>query len=353
VLYAAVTLLLCFSLAALYSIGISGESADLSNFNRQIFFIFVGFSVMFLISLVDYRYWRDLSFLFYVIAAISLVLVLFFGRTVSGTTGWFSIFGFNFQPVEFAKISLIITLASYLSNIGEKIKQLRYFVISGLFPAFLFGLVMLQPDFGSGVMFFVIWFIMVLIAQAQRKHLLALVFGMLLAVVFAWLFLFQPYQKDRILTFLDPQADPYDTGYQVRQSVIAIGAGGIMGRGLGFGSQSQLKFIPASQTDFIFAVIAEELGLFGVTLILFFWGLIFFRIFKAVSLTRDGFIGFFMVGLSAMFFTHVMVNIGMNLGIVPVTGISLPFLSYGGSFIITSLLLIGLSQGMIMGNRRV
>lgn len=194
---------------------------------------------------------------------------------------------------------------------------------------------------------------MITFAGASKKHLLTLGIALIISFIIAWLFLFQGYQKDRILTFFNPQADPYGTGYHVRQATTAVGAGGLLGRGLGFGSQSQLKFIPASQTDFIFAVIAEELGLFGVSLILFFWGLIFWRLTRAIYFMRDNFSVFFILGVTAVFFSHIMINIGMNIGIVPVTGISLPFVSYGGSFLVISLILIGIVESMIIRSRRV
>ena len=168
---------------------------------------------------------------------------------------------------------------------------------------------------------------------------------------FAWFFLFADYQKDRILTFFNPQSDPYDRGYQVHQAVIAVGSGGLFGRGLGFGSQSQLKFIPASQTDFIFAVIAEELGFFGVSLVLFLWGVIFYRLLKAANQMKDNFSTLFIFGASLLFFVQIFVNIGMNIGLVPVTGIPLPLLSSGGSFLIVSLAIFGLAESMIIRNR--
>ena len=185
----------------------------------------------------------------------------------------------------------------------------------------------------------------------MKKYLLISAIILIIILILSWFFLFQDYQKDRIVTFFNPAADPYDTGYHVRQAVTAVGAGGFLGRGLGFGSQSQLKFIPASQTDFIFAVIAEELGFLGVGLVLFFWGLIFWRLIRAAKMARDNFTLLFIFGVSALFFSQIIINIGMNIGIVPVTGISLPFLSYGGSFLLTSLILVGIIESMIIRNQ--
>lgn len=347
ILLGSVILLICFGLAAIYSIAISADQPDFGNFQKQIIFALIGLGLILIMSLIDYRLWQDYSLLIYLGVGALLLLVLFFGVTVSGTTGWFSLMGINFQPVELAKVALIIFLSWFLSHRGQQIKKFKNFFITALATSSFFFLVILQPDFGSGVMFFLIWVLLLLFAGADKKHLGVLALTFIVAAVVAWLFLFQDYQRERILTFLNPQSDPYNSGYHVRQAVTAVGAGGIFGRGLGFGSQSQLKFIPASQTDFIFAVIAEELGFFGVSLVLFFWGVIFYRLVKAARLMKDNFSAFFILGVTAVFFSHLMINIGMNLGLVPVTGISLPFLSYGGSFLVISLLMVGIIEGMI------
>lgn len=350
-MFGVVCLLICFSLAAIYSIAISNDSPDFSNFRKQLLFGAFGVMLIFAISFFDYRLWRDLSYLIYGSVALLLAAVLFFGTTVSGTTGWFSILGFKFQPVEFAKIALIIFLAWFLSNQGLRIREFKIFLITAVITGVYFLLVMLQPDFGSAMILFFIWIMMIFFAGANKKHLFLIALAVIVAVLISWFFLFQNYQRDRIITFLNPQADPYDRGYQVRQAMIAVGAGQWFGRGLGFGSQSQLKFLPASQTDFIFAVIAEELGLLGVGLILFFWLIIFYRLIKAAKTVKDSFATIFILGVTVLFFVQLVINMGMNIGIVPVTGISLPFLSYGGSFLVTGLALIGIIESMIVKNK--
>lgn len=351
ILFGAVFLLICFGLAALYSIAISSEIPDFLNFKKQVIFVLVGLVLLFFLSLLDYRNWQDYSYLIYLFVTIFLLVVLFIGITIRGTTGWFSLGWFNFQPVEIAKIALIIFLAWFLSKNFGSLKIFRTFLISAAITGLMFVLVVLQPDFGSGVILFLVWLLMIIFAGVRLKHLLFLLFSLIIIGVIAWFFLFQDYQKDRILTFLNPSLDPYGHGYHVRQAVTAIGAGGFLGRGLGFGSQSQLKFIPANQTDFIFAVIGEELGFLGVILILFFWSVIFYRLIKAANLMRDNFSYLFILGVSGLFFTQIFINIGMNIGIVPVTGISLPFCSYGGSFLVACLILIGITEGMIIRNK--
>ena len=351
VLFGAVFLLICFGLAALYSIAISFEQPDFLYFEKQIIFAVIGLILLFLVSFLNYRFWQDLSYLIYIGVAIILVAVLFFGQTVRGTTGWFSFSGLNFQPVELAKIALIVFLAWFLGNRVNTIKNWRNFLVATVVAGIFFLLVLFQPDFCSAIILFLIWLGMIIFAGANKKHLLLLAVSLVVIAALAWFFLFQDYQKDRILTFLNPGADPYGRGYHVRQALTAVGAGGFLGRGLGFGSQSQLKFIPASQTDFIFAVIGEELGFIGVSLIFFFWGLIFYRLIKAVKSMRDNFSLFFILGVSVLFFSQIVINIGMNIGLVPVTGISLPFLSYGGSFLVVSLVLVGITESMIIRNK--
>jgi rod shape determining protein RodA len=242
-------------------------------------------------------------------------------------------------------------LAWFLSLKAEAIKEYKNFIISGVIAAVYFGLVILQPDFGSAVILFLIWFFMMIFARADKKHLLILGLLLIVSFVVAWNLFFIQYQKDRILTFLQPQANPYSSGYHVRQAMTAVGAGGWLGRGLGFGSQSQLKFVPAATTDFIFAVIAEELGFLGVSVIFFLIGVIFYRLIRAAKRTKNNFSLLFILGVTVMLFCQIMINIGMNIGLVPVTGISLPFLSYGGSYLVSTLALIGIVESIIIRSR--
>lgn len=347
ILLIAVILLISFGLAALYSVALSQKDPNFLNFKKQLIFAGIGILLVLVIGLVDYRWWEHYGYLIYIIAGLLLLTVLIFGQTLRGTTGWFSFFGFTFQPVEIAKLALITVLAKFFS---QKAGQLHYFkniFFSGLFAALFFLLVILQPDFGSAILLFLIWLGLLLFLSIRKAHLLLIVSLIIFSLIIGWFFLLKDYQKDRILILINPDLDPYGRGYHVRQAVIAVGAGNIFGRGLGFGSQSQLKFIPASQTDFIFAVIAEELGFLGVSLIIIFWGVIFYRLIEAAKNASDNFSLIFILGTSILFFIQFFINIGMNIGLVPVTGISSPFLSYGGSFLITSLILIGIVESII------
>ena len=258
-MFASVFLLIAFGLAEIYSVALGRGGADLLNFKKQILFIAVGFFLLFFFAFFDYHNLRGLSKYFYIFGVILLAGVLIFGQTIRGTRGWFSFAGFNFQPVEFIKIILIIFLAKYFSGASLKTKPIKHLLLSGAGLALLCLLVLAQPDFGSALILFFLWLAMIAVAGLPKKFFLAI--GLIIAIIAGagWAVYLKPYQKERVITFLNPSFNPLSQGYNIAQAIIAVGAGGITGRGLGFGSQSQLKFLPESQTDFIFAVVAEEL----------------------------------------------------------------------------------------------
>jgi rod shape determining protein RodA len=296
------------------------------------------------ISYVDYRLWRTVGWIGYGLSLLLLVLVLTpLGSVVNGARGWFD-FGFmSFQPVELTKIFVIIVMADVCSRYSRTIHKIRQLAFMGGIVAVPILLVGLQPDFGSAMVLFFIWLVAFLLIVKNKWHI-ALVVGMILATFcIAWFGILQGYQKDRVYSFLDPSRDPLGRGYNVRQSIIAVGAGKLFGRGLGFGSQSQLKFIPESQTDFIFSVIAEEIGFIGVAMVLLLFAFLFFRFYKIAINAPDDFGMFIAILTAAMLFFHVLINIGMCIGLLPVTGISLPLISYGGSFLMTILTMIGIN----------
>ncbi|MFA6422519.1 MAG: FtsW/RodA/SpoVE family cell cycle protein, partial [Candidatus Buchananbacteria bacterium] len=212
----------------------------------------------------------------------------------------------------------------------------------GLVVLVPFVLVMLQPDFGSGMVLFFVWLFAFVFLTKNKKHIFLIVGLIVLSLVASWFLVFKDYQKDRILAFANPSRDPSGSGYNVKQSTIAVGAGGLMGKGLGFGSQSQLKFIPESQTDFIFAVVAEELGLVGILFLMAFYLIVFWRLYLIAIRAPDDYAMFVAIMTASLIFIHLFINIGMCIGLLPVTGISLPFVSYGGSFLASMLILIGI-----------
>ena len=341
ILFGAVFLLLVLGLVALYSISLSKADSDFLNFKKQIIFIVIGLGGFAFFSSIDYKWLKTYSLFFYILAVILLVAVLIFGQVIRGTKGWFSFSFFNFQPVELTKLILIILLSRYFSKGAHEIFRLKHILISGTLSAILVGLVLLQPDFGSAMVLFFLWFGMLFLIGIKKKHLLLLILLIAVAIVGAWFVFFDDYQKARITTFLDPTSDPLGRGYNITQAQIAVGSGMFWGRGVGFGPQSQLKFVPENQTDFIYAVLAEELGFFGSFLILLLWGIIFWRITAIAKRARDDFGTFFAVGTGMVFLIQIFINIGMTVGLAPVTGISLPFLSYGGSALVMSLAMAG------------
>jgi len=351
VLLSAVFLLICFGLIEIYSIALSQDDLSLANFKKQIVFIVIGILLLFLFSFIDYHNFYSLGNLIYALGAILLLAVLFFGENIRGTRGWFDFGGFNFQPVELVKIILIIFLSRYFSNVSVKLNPLKHLALSGLGTFLLILLVLKQPDFGSALILFMIWASMVVLAGFKKKYLL--IIGLILVLVFSsgWIFFFKDYQKQRIFTFLNPSFDPLNQGYNITQAIIAVGAGGLTGRGVGFGSQTQLKFLPEAQNDFIFAVIAEELGFLGVTLVIFFFSVFFYRMLISLKKINNDFGIFFVLGAMALIFIEMFINMGMNIGLLPVVGISLPFLSYGGSAIISTLMLVGIIESIIIRSK--
>ncbi len=331
-------------LIAIYSVALGKGLDEFGNFEKQLIWLILGLPVMILVSLIDYRLWHKISWLGYLIFLILLILVITpLGATIKGSNRSFDLFFFNFQPIEMFKIFLIVVLADICSRYTRTIYKFKQLIFLGLIVAIPMGLALLQPDLGSGISLFFIWLVAFLLIVQKKWHAILIFFLIFSSIMIGWFFIFHDYQKERINTFLNPTADIRGSGYNVRQSIIAVGAGKLFGKGVGFGSQSQLKFIPESQTDFIFAVIAEEIGFIGVTLLISFFGLFFYRLYKIAIRAPDDFAMFIVILSSALIFFHVLINIGMCMGIMPVTGISLPFVSYGGSFLLTTMILVGIN----------
>ncbi|MFA6132218.1 MAG: rod shape-determining protein RodA [Patescibacteria group bacterium] len=342
--FSAALILIAFGFSALYSMAWSQGDSGFLLIKKQLVALLIGLVLVFLIIRSNYRWAKSFSLPLYLGSCGLLLLVLFFGETIRGTTGWFSVFGFHFQPVELAKLGVIVALARYFSDYRHGDFTWRHLFFSAAIVGFPVFLVLLQPDLGSALLLLGAWAIMLFFAGLRFKHFLVLSIAAGLTSSLAWFFVFADYQKARLISFLNPALDPMGEGYNVRQAIIAIGSGGLFGRGLGFGSQSQLRFVPESQTDFIYAVIAEEFGFFGTLLLFGAFFVLIRRLFRSASLTRDDFTAFLFIGTAALFLLSFLVNVGMNLGIMPVTGIALPFVSYGGSALIVSLVLLGLAE---------
>jgi len=302
---------------------------------------------------VDYRWLKNLSLVIYIVMILLLVAILVFGTEVRGAQSWFDLGFYRFQPAELAKLMLVIVLAKYYADHRHDRNRLRYIMISGLYTLLPTALIAMQPDMGSALVLVGAWLGMILVSGLPLKYLaLTAATGVLVAVLL-WSFALAEYQKDRIMVFLNPQADQLDQGYNVTQSIIAIGSGGVLGKGLGQGSQSSLHFLPEQHTDFIYAVTAEELGLWGSLFLLALLALFLTRTVKISRLARDDFGFFLALGIGFMLIVQIIVNIGMNLGILPVAGIPLPFISYGGNAMIVLLIMIGILQSIYTNHRTI
>jgi rod shape determining protein RodA len=350
-LFAAILLLSCFGLIEIYSIALGRGNADLLNFKKQLFFVISGIFLVFGFALTDFRFIKGLHRYLYGFGIALLIFILVAGSTINGTKGWFYVFGFGIQPVEFIKFVLIVFLARFFSSNVTRVRPWRYFILSGLSSFVLIFLVMLQPDFGSALILFSIWLFMLVFVGFDKKYFILITLSGIILVASAWMFFFKDYQKDRILTLFNPTNNSLNEGYNSSQSMIAVGSGGFSGRGVGFGSQSQLKFLPEAQTDFIFSVVAEELGFLGVFLVFVFYIILFMRSLLALRRVQDDFAIFFILGTLGLIFVQMFTNIGMNIGILPVVGITLPFISYGGSSILTFFILIGIIENIIIKSK--
>lgn len=330
-------------------------SGETPFFARQVLWVVISFATFFVFSSIDFRFLRHSNVLIVAYAGLLLLLValFIFGSTVKGATSWFDFGGFSLQPVDFMKIVLIGVLAKYFSRRHIEIKNIRHLLISAMYGLVPFLLVLLQPDFGSAIIVLAIWFGMTLVSGISKKHIL-IVFGIgVLAFLMLWGFVFADYQKNRIRTFIDPLADRQGAGYNAYQSTVAVGSGQIFGKGLGYGTQSRLSFLPESETDFIFAAFAEEWGFVGAILVLLLYGLVVARLLRIAIRGETNFETLFALGLAIMIIAHVLINIGMNIALLPVTGITLPFMSAGGSHLLTTFMGLGILMGMRSYERSV
>jgi rod shape determining protein RodA len=315
---------------------------------KQIYWILFGLLGMAIVVRIDYHTLAESVPYFYICAIAALVLVLLVGHKVSGTRGWISLGGFNLgQPAELVKVVVILALARFLGEIRTEYLTtpdiLKASAIVGL-PVFL---ILLQPDLGSALTFLPILGMGLFLGGLRVKWILATVILSLLMIGGGW-FALKPYQKERIYTFLDPHRDPLGRGYHSIQSKIAVGSGGVWGKGLTKGSQSALGFLPESPTDFIFSVIGEELGFVGSTVLLLFYFLLTARCIHVGQTARDKLGIYIVLCASSVLIFHILVNVGMVVGIMPITGIPLPLLSYGGSAILATFLLLGLIINVCM-----
>ena len=347
--------LIVTGLLVIYATSFIGNAfASPTDFWHQIIFAILGVIVCYFLMRTDYRVWRGLSSWLYAGMVLSLIIVLVASHAVLGASRWINLGFFQFQPSEFAKLVIIIVLARFFSDNYDRLRSPKYLLISILYLLLPVVLVMRQPDLGTALVLLAVWFSMVLISSVRRLHILIMV-GLVLAATPFLLKMLKPFQRARLTTFLNPTADPLHTGYNAVQSTITVGSGGFFGRGLTAGTQTQLGFLPtlAQHTDFVFAALSEKMGFVGSALIIMLFLGLLLRGIQIAYKAKDRFGMFLATGIVAMLAFHVFINIGMNIGIAPVTGIPLPFVSYGGTSMIVDLAAIGLLESIAMRRKKI
>ncbi len=383
----ATMLLVIIGLISIYSATYDAGASDY--FYRQIGWAVIGVFLMLIIMFIPFRTLQLISYPVYILSLLMLVAVLVLGKTIAGSTSWFGVGKMGLQPSEIVKATSILALAAFLSDKRLNLYRLKSVLKASSFVIFPVILILLQPDMGTAIIyigilfpvlywsgaptllmitviapsivavaalfgttpFLIIIFILLaaLFVMKENRLISASIFSLSVLVGVSVQFMYGKlalYQQKRIDTFLNPENDPLSAGYNVIQAKVAIGSGGILGKGFLEGSQTQLNFIPAQWTDFIFCVPAEEFGFLGSLLILILFGYLLFRGIKIAATVKNRYASIVAIGIVSIFASHIIINIGMVMGIMPVIGIPLPFLSYGGSFLLTSLSLIGLLLNM-------
>lgn len=346
-LYAVPLLLSIFGVVIIFSVTYSANPFLMIS---QITYVVLGTIVAIVLTFFDYRNLRGLSFVLYLIMIALLVLVLFFGDRTFGAARWIDLKIFQLQPSELGKLITVLFLARIFS--ARKNFALKdVFLVLGivLVPVLL---VLRQPDFGTAMVIFFGLLVLLFFSNIKKIILVGIVAGLILAVPVGWHFL-KGYQKQRIYTFINPSLDPYGTGYNVTQAKITVGSGGLWGQGIGQGTQIQLNFLPVAHNDFIFASTAESIGFIGSTFLIILLIFLIIRVLNVAKVSKDLFGFYFAISWAMVLLFQIFVNIGMNLGIMPVTGIPLPFVSSGGSSMLTNMAAIGILQSIYLRHRKI
>ncbi len=349
----ALVLFLCVFGIVMIASALAGNELYANWYQRQIGFLIAGLILMALAAAVDYRLLTSLAYPIYLVLLVMLVVIAIAGTVAGGAQRWLELGEFFLQPSELAKIGLILALAHYLSAREEKMESILtpLGAIALMLPAVV--LIYLQPNLGTALSVLAIGGMMLLVSGLRWRHMIVIGGLAVGAAVGAWRFVLKEYMKQRILMFLDPSQVSAAERYNVEQAIIGIGSGGWLGRGLFRGSQSQLHFLRVRHSDFIFSVIAEELGFIGAALLIVLFALLMLRLVHIAANARDTFGSLIVTGVTTMILFQVIVNIGMNLNIMPVTGIPLPFISYGGSSLWTMLIGIGLAESVQLRHKKI
>lgn len=339
---------------------LGSDQSPAKKLKAHLLWVVIGILALLLAATVDYEKIGSLAGPILVSVVVLLVVVLVVGRLfpgyglIRGTARWLVVGPVNVQPAELAKIAVIIALATFLANREEEVDTLSFVSRSLIYAGVPAGLIFLQPDLGTPLVLLCVWLVMLFIAGARVRHLGAYV--LLAALLFgaAWnVGIIRPHQKARLVAFLSPEDDPMGAGWQLRQSMIAVGSGGLTGQGLLRGKQTQLNFVPDQETDFIFTAVGEETGFFGSLLVVALFGGLLWRGLRITASAKDPLGQYMAVGIATLFCVQIFVNIAMTIGLMPVKGMPLPFLSYGGSNLVTNMICIGLLENVYMRRHKI
>ena len=320
---------------------------------RQLLWLAIALCVYLGLSMLDVRFIRrtPIVMTLYITALVLLASLLLFAHPVLGAKAWFSLGPISFQPADLAKLALIVLLAKYLSRRHVEIGDFRHIIVSGGYALTLILLILVEPDMGNAIIVGTLWLGMMLVSGISKKHLVVLGLIGLIVSSALWFGGLKPYQRERIISFVNPAADIRGSGYSAYQAKIAVGSGELLGKSVGYGTQSKLRFLPEYQTDFIFAAFAEEWGFAGVMLLLSLYALLFARLAQIARAAATNFDAFFTLGVLILFAAHVAIHTGISIGLLPVTGTTIPFMSSGGSHLLLEFAALGIVTSLARHSR--
>ncbi|MCX6787326.1 MAG: FtsW/RodA/SpoVE family cell cycle protein [Candidatus Kaiserbacteria bacterium] len=325
---------------------------DVSLASRQLIWLALAIGIFIGLSVCDMRLIRRTSVVMALFILASLLLFfLLLVNPVMGARAWFSFGSISFQPADLAKLALIALLAKYLSRRHVEIGDFRHIIVSGAYALTFILLILIEPDMGNAIIFSTLWLGMMLISGISKKHLAVLGLIGIVAASALWFGGLQSYQRARIISFVNPASDIHGAGYNAYQAKIAVGSGEFFGKGIGYGTQSKLRFLPEYQTDFIFAAFAEEWGFAGVMLLFAMYALLFARLLQIARASATNFDAFFTLGVCILFAAHIAIHVGINLGLLPVTGTTIPFMSSGGSHLVLEFASLGIIASLARHGR--
>lgn len=342
---------LALSLVGILTISTFGQGESFAS--RQLLWLVIAFGIYISLSNIDVRFIRrtPIVMILYILSFALLASLILFAEPVQGARAWFSLGPISFQPADLAKLALIALLAKYLSRRHVEIGDFRHIIVSGGYTLALVLLILIEPDMGNAIIVGALWLGMMLVSGISKKHLVVIGLIGLVVASLLWFEGLKPYQRTRIISFINPASDIHGSGYNAYQAKIAVGSGEIFGKGIGYGTQSKLRFLPQYQTDFIFAAFAEEWGFIGVILLLSVYALLLSRLAQIARAAATNFDAFFTLGVLILLASHVAIHAGINIGLLPVTGTTIPFMSSGGSHLVLEFAALGIVTSLARQNR--